>query len=434
MFKYTVEVVFRLIAQLRAEGFKISPETEALHLQMGLPPMAGGDGTVLTPRATGVDMDESTNLEFSLRVRYVDDMLAVLSDYDVFLLKRVGGIDQFTVRNVKHEWVEDDIWARRFLVAEALDNSETAVDVPTGTGHRYPKGTLLKVDDEVMLVTAFAASVLTVIRGAAGTTAATHLISAEVLIVGYAIQEGAARSLRGTNIYTMPFNYCQIGRQAVGVTYRQQEIDVYGRSGPDLDEKMGNAMKQMMVGLEEGLFEGNRHPGTVTTDDAGTFGGLDFYFNTTNDANANVVDLNSAAITETTLLDLLQTIFYKVGASNMGRVLLTGAWTKRKINEFWRAGVRQQRAENTIGQIINNIETDFGTIEVFMHTAVPKTKAFLLNPAFVEVGHFGKLGRMHSRDLPVTNDTFEREIYGDYTTRIKNVAAQGKIQEISLTT
>ena len=244
------------LASLRDMGFRVAfnlADVMAL-MRAGIAPMAGGDGTITSPRSTGVDMDETANLEYALRVRYVDDMLSNLSDYDVFLLKRVGGIDQFTVRNVKHEWVEDDIWARRFLVNEALDNSETAVTIPTGTAHRYPKGTLLKVDEEILLVTANAdASTLTVIRAAAGTSAATHADQAEALVVGYAIQEGAARVLRGTNVYVSGYNYCQIGRQAVGVTFRQEESDVYGRRGSDIDEKMANALKQRMVGLEEGL-------------------------------------------------------------------------------------------------------------------------------------------------------------------------------------
>ena len=126
-------------------------------------------------------------------------------------------------------------------------------------------------------------------------------------------------------------------------------------------------------------------------------------------------------------------MFYKVGASNMGKLLLVDAWTKRKINQFWAPSVRQTRGENTIGVIVDFIETDFGRIEVFMHTGVPKGKAFLVNPDYVSMGHFGTHGRWNARPLPTTDDTTEEEVYGDYTCKVKNVKAQGKIQEISLT-
>lgn len=421
--------LFNLWSALRAEGFSITDAEIAQLAAAGIAPIAGGDGTITAPRSTGIDMDLTTNLEFANRVRYVDDVLQVMSDYDVFFTKRIGG-DSFEADNIKVEWTEDDLWARRFLVAEALDASETAIDVPTGTAHRYPKGTLLKIDTEIMWVAAAAdANTLTVTRGAMGTTAATHLISAETLIVGNSIAEGAARTLRGTPVYTMPFNYCQIFRQAVGVTFRQQDMNVYGRTQPDLTEKIGLTTQQLMVSLEEGLIEGARYPGTTATDPGG-FGGLDFYLNAT---DSNVTDLNSAAVTEKDILDLLQTAFYKVGASNMGKLLLVDAWTKRKINSFWAPSVRQTRSENTIGVVVDFIETDFGRIEVFMHTAVPKGKAFLVNPDYVELGHYGTRGRWNTRALPTTDDTVEEEVYGDYTAKVKNVLAQGKIQEISLT-
>jgi hypothetical protein len=115
----------------------------------------------------------------------------------------------------------------------------------------------------------------------------------------------------------------------------------------------------------------------------------------------------------------------------MGLLLLTDFWTKRKINAFWQPGVRQRREENTIGTVIDRIETEFGTVDTFAHVGMPKGKAFLINPAFIDLGHYGSRGKWNARPLPVTNDTVEEEVYGDYTLRVKNAVAQGKIQEIS---
>jgi hypothetical protein len=409
-------------------------------ISLGIAPMAGGDGTITSPRATGIDMDDTTNLEFALRVRYIDDQFDNMSDYDAFIQKRIGG-DKFEVRNVKHEWGEDDLWSRRFLANEAMDTTETGLDVPTGTAHRYPKGTLLKTvntagEMEIMWVSAMAsADSLTVVRAASGTgavpttTGYNHDNAQEYLVVGNSIAEGATRALRGSAIATTKYNYSQISRQAVGVTFRQNDADVYGRSGSDIDMQLANVLKQLMVGLDENIIEGRRWPGT-TASDPGSFGGLDYFFDTSIDTNANVVDLNSAAITEKTLADLFQTVFYKVG-NNMGKVLLVDAWTKRKINAFWQPGVRQTRSENVIGTVVDKIETDFGTFEVFMHQGVPKGKCYLINPSFIELGHYGSRGRWNTRPLPVTNDTVEEEVYGDYTLKVKNAVAQGKIQEIS---
>ena len=58
------------------------------------------------------------------------------------------------------------------LLNEALDNSETDVDVDDGTV--FTSGDHIKVDNEIMKVSSVSSNTLTVIRGAMSTTAVTH--------------------------------------------------------------------------------------------------------------------------------------------------------------------------------------------------------------------------------------------------------------------
>ena len=58
------------------------------------------------------------------------------------------------------------------LLNEALDDSETAVDVDDGTV--FAAGDFIKVDDEIMQIVSISTHTLTVIRGAMSTTVATH--------------------------------------------------------------------------------------------------------------------------------------------------------------------------------------------------------------------------------------------------------------------
>lgn len=62
---------------------------------------------------------------------------------------------------------------------EALDASETAVDVDDGT--QWLAGDIAQVDDEKMLVTGIASNTLTVIRGVLNTTATTHTIGTDMI-------------------------------------------------------------------------------------------------------------------------------------------------------------------------------------------------------------------------------------------------------------
>ena len=64
---------------------------------------------------------------------------------------------------------------------EALDDSETDVDVDDGT--KFQVGEYILVDAEIMKVTAISTNTLTVVRAQLGTTAATHLDNALVYVL-----------------------------------------------------------------------------------------------------------------------------------------------------------------------------------------------------------------------------------------------------------
>ena len=65
-------------------------------------------------------------------------------------------------------------------LAEALDDSETGVDVTAGSVFPSSGDFRVRVDDEIMLVTARATNTLTVTRGAESTTPAAHDNGADI--------------------------------------------------------------------------------------------------------------------------------------------------------------------------------------------------------------------------------------------------------------
>lgn len=68
-------------------------------------------------------------------------------------------------------------------LAEALDNSETGVDVVDGSVFPSEGDFRILVDSEIMLVTARSSNTLTVTRGAEGTAAAIHSSAAAVTLI-----------------------------------------------------------------------------------------------------------------------------------------------------------------------------------------------------------------------------------------------------------
>ena len=73
------------------------------------------------------------------------------------------------------------------LTNEALDASETDVDVDEGA--QFTVGDIIKIDSEMMKITAINTNTLTVTRAYNGTTAATHDNDSEIYTLNY-VQDG----------------------------------------------------------------------------------------------------------------------------------------------------------------------------------------------------------------------------------------------------
>ena len=82
-----------------------------------------------------------------------------------FSNKNVSKFDLINFPSTKVEWIEDTMSPYTTTIAEALDNSETGVDVATDTGAYFRQGDIVSVDSENMLVTSVSTDTLTGTRG-----------------------------------------------------------------------------------------------------------------------------------------------------------------------------------------------------------------------------------------------------------------------------
>lgn len=86
--------------------------------------------------------------------------------------------------SVPGKWgYQDDRVTSTATLAENLDTTETGVDVSDGTA--FAIGQTILVDSEQLHVTAIATNTLTVVRGANGTTAASHTSGAAIDVYRY---------------------------------------------------------------------------------------------------------------------------------------------------------------------------------------------------------------------------------------------------------
>lgn len=119
--------------------------------------------------------------------------------------------------------------------SEALDTSETGVDVSAGTA--FAVGHTILIDSEQMYVTAISGNTLTVVRAANGTTAATHLTAAAISIYTYdaRVHEVALRLyLRRWRARDGGADGTDAGLDVSGVTVREGEDTIIRRALSDL--------------------------------------------------------------------------------------------------------------------------------------------------------------------------------------------------------
>ncbi len=99
-------------------------------------------------------------------------------------------LPKLQVGSAKNEWIEDELTAQTTTLAAAISTtSATSATVASGDGaDKFPPdvvtyNTVIRVDQEYMLVTAVSTDTLTITRGYGSTTAATHASGATIHIV-----------------------------------------------------------------------------------------------------------------------------------------------------------------------------------------------------------------------------------------------------------
>jgi Family of unknown function (DUF5309) len=210
----------------------------------------------------------SYNLQTETKLQ-IDELIYALAPMDLPLLTGVGAdglpvLPRTPVLNTIFYWMEEEIPLPRATLNEALDNSETGIDVVTGDAVKFAVGDHIRIDDEVMRVTDIDTSteVLTVTRGALGTTAVIHNTAAEIIGIGTALPEGdiGNGNFQGRDRYS---NYTQIWSGQVKVSRTEQVIPKYGVPN-ELNRQMLARTQHLMLGVEQAGLYGIKHETPAT--------------------------------------------------------------------------------------------------------------------------------------------------------------------------
>jgi hypothetical protein len=284
----------------------------------------------------------------------MDEAITLLSPFDTPLLGSYGAdgrttLSSDTCSQKKIEWMDEVLLAPRDTLGEALDDTETGVDIDTANA--FGVGDVILIDAEYMRVTAVnaAGTTLTVTRGYNSSTAASHSDNAVVVGVGLALAEGSDPEIFRSVDRVARNNYTQIfGPHQVSMSGTEIVIPKYGVAS-EWDHQVAKKVKEVAISIEQALLYGK-----VQEDTSGeirTMGGfIDFI--TTN------VDSSTTTITEAKILDQMQAVFDLGGSVDR---LVMGSKTKRVCSAFASSiTVNVNRDERTRGQVVDMFQSDFG--------------------------------------------------------------------------
>lgn len=226
------------------------------------------------------------------------------------------------------------------------------------------------------------------------------------------------------------FNICQIVKNEFGVSERQKHISQYGEK--ELPYQRAKVGVEHVKDIEFALLGlGNANvfaaPKAMTNTVAGRMAGLfhfvpdDHRYNGDTAGNGNSDDFTDFSFD--VLQEMLEPVWKMGGIDDGSFRIYMGNKLKNKVNGWFSTHphLRTIVKDTTVNPLITKIETDFGTVDIYLHRQ-------FANPALMDkvlIGKFdeAKICYLTSTDLqPVTTSktaVYER-YYTDFTLEVTN--------------
>lgn len=346
-----------------------------------------------------------------------NELAEVIRMDNTALLSRVG-VSGFKSTQKTHKWNEDKLNANTDALNEALDASETDVDVVDGT--KFKIGTLFRFNErnktEVCRVTAVSTNTLTVERGYGSTTGETHANGAEIMIIAHTKQESWKPNQEDwTQERSSGYNYHSIFGLGLAITYSRQNIDHAGIAS-EFAHQTAYRLKEIMRSLDSSLINSIRSASEGSDTDYGSMGGLIEYCS---QSGGNVIT------TQRDLTEAVTNALYKLiwddasGSLSRGFILVGGA-LKRVISTFDQAYRRSDFDSRRAGFTVEKFLTDLGyELEVIVDPWMPDDMMIIGDLDRIKVGPLQSDG-MRVENLARTGRLIEAMVTGQYTMEVRN--------------
>lgn len=370
---------------------------------------------------------QGTRLTLSDTVGLAVDMsptIQLIDPFDVGFLSYFGmsSLDKEATAT-QHRWMEDELRPlTSLLTADPLAGGVT-INVTAGTGTYFRADDVVKIEDELLLVTAVAADALTVTRGFGGSVAAAHAIGSIIEIVGVALLEGdATPGVARTTVKVEKSNYTQIFEDVVEISATLEAVEQWA-PGSEYARQLAKTMKTLMILLDKTFYHGK--PGAGSSTVPRSMAGVRHFITT------NVTAAAGAALSETILLNALHAAYDEGG--NPGTLFMT-LLQKRFFNLFLGNTVRRTTLDETkAGAVVDFYTWDNGTLDVVIDRWMPKDEVVGLTTEYIGFGPLRTRNLAHEI-LPKQSREVQRgQITGEYTAEVKSEAAHFLVDNLDVT-
>ena len=348
----------------------------------------------------------------------VTDELLLLNPHQTPMISLVGFGE--SVSQVERQWFEDEMYADETTVATALTNSATTVAVADGSIFE-PKH-VIKIGEELALVTAVAGNNLTVTRGYAGTTAAAAVVGAKVEFQFVEGVEGAdARKARFKSRKRVS-NLTQIFDESISISGTAAATSEHGIDDLYEYEKQKKIL-ELALQLEKAVINGVKYEsadGKVRQ-----MGGIRQFI------KSNVFDAANAALTLNKLGDAFQAIYEAGGFATGGNYkIIVGAKQKRALSAADADKVSITRQDNGRGQVVDHFLSDFGAAEILLNNNLAPDEVIIVDANRVQIKPLQGRDFSHTY-MGTKGDYIEGQIVGEFTLEFHQEKAHARIKGLA---
>jgi hypothetical protein len=350
----------------------------------------------------------------------VSEVLAQILLDDTDTLSTLG-ISADTVKQTKHQWVEDSLNAT--TIKQSGGNSylsgynDTVIVFSASHITRITAGTLLRDTlsgkTEVLQVTAISTASATVTRGYGASLSAQHAKSATWEIIANARPQGMAGPKDESTARAFAYNYTQIFSKGVKITGTAQSIEHYGLSSED-SYQITARLKELKREIDRTVLMGARAPNDVASTTYGTMGGLIEFIGLINTGNKTTT---AETLTPTVLNAMCKQIYDDGGTPD---IVIVGATQMQKISSFDQEFRRSTMDTRRAGYVVQEFITDLGvSLRVVLDRWMPADTAIVIDSSRVKI--MPMAGRsVFVEKLAKTGDSDNWQIVGEYTMEVRN--------------